>query len=476
MLKHMDKLDRERKLKGQALYQDDDESLRTVDKFEHEHNTEDTLTIPKMGDESSPTQSDRKEEAQYSDASSPSTMTLQKIPHRQRDDAKMEKMFAALADNNTLQLKQQEERHAKEIADMRQANRDTHDMFTTKTIPQQTITMNDHRITAHFNTMMKASDTLFDGTPENWPICEHHLLTEAENPTIAWNQHITHFQPDKEEEPLNFLERYFDLPEDISQKLQLDLDTNRMADIMQVNSKLYKLHFLKTKLKNCLTPDLALGIYTSMPPGISNKDGRLFFIKLVLHTFLDKEAHKRIIYEYILKLEITESNNMESFQRELRRHVIQYEAIQGTKWKKITNHIIKQYQKIDSPPFYTGFNMIVVDGPSTNQTKYEWIINLLTCTTASRHDLLSRNLWPKPEIKTGQELNTMPMHDNQWGNGTNAWRSQGPSYKTKSWAASSPRLTTPRSISTFATSDQTTISYNPRQSKHIFTKINITNR
>jgi hypothetical protein len=104
---------------------------------------------------------------------------------------------------------------------------------------------------------------------------------------------------------------------------------------------------------------------------------------------------------------------MESFQRELRRHTIQYEAIQGTEWKKITNHIIKQYQKIDPPPFYTGFNMIVVDGPSANQKKYEWIIKLVTWTTANRHDLLSRNLWPKPEIKTGQELNTMPMHANQ---------------------------------------------------------------
>jgi hypothetical protein len=100
-----------------------------------------------------------------------------------------------------------------------------------------------------------------------------------------------------------------------------------------------------------------------MPPRLPNKDGRLFFVKLVLRTFLDNEAHKRIIYEYIMKLEITEPNHMESFQRELRSHTIQYEAIQGTEWKKITNHNIKQYQKIDSPPFYTGFNMIVVDGP-----------------------------------------------------------------------------------------------------------------
>jgi hypothetical protein len=111
----MDKIERERELKRQeeALYQDDDESLRAVDKFEHKHNTEDTLTSPKMGDESSPTQSDRKEAAQYSDASSPSRTTLQKISHRQRDDAKMEKMFAALANTTKLQLKQQKERHAK---------------------------------------------------------------------------------------------------------------------------------------------------------------------------------------------------------------------------------------------------------------------------------------------------------------------------------------------------------------------------
>jgi hypothetical protein len=82
------------------------------------------------------------------------------------------------------------------------------------------------------------------------------------------------------------------------------------------------------------------------------------------HTFPDKEAHKRIIYEYILKLEITESNNMEGFQRELRRHIKQYDAIQGSEWKKITNHIIRQYHKIDSPLFNMGFNMLVIMGPA----------------------------------------------------------------------------------------------------------------
>jgi hypothetical protein len=82
IMSHMDKLKREKELKRQeeALYQDDDKSLRTVDKFEHGHNMEDTLTSPKMGNESSPNTSDRKEAAQVSDASSPSMTTRQK-PH-----------------------------------------------------------------------------------------------------------------------------------------------------------------------------------------------------------------------------------------------------------------------------------------------------------------------------------------------------------------------------------------------------------
>jgi hypothetical protein len=129
-----------------------------------------------------------------------------------------------------------------------------------------------------------------------------------------------------------------------------DLAGAKIIDLVSPASQLYKIHCLKTKLKNCLTTDLTLDIEASMQIGLSNKYGRLFFIRLISHTLPDKEAHKRIIYECILKLEITESNNMEGFQRELLRHIKQYDAIQGSKWKKITNHIIRQYQKIDSPP------------------------------------------------------------------------------------------------------------------------------
>jgi hypothetical protein len=128
-----------------------------------------------------------------------------------------------------------------------------------------------------------------------------------------------------------------------------ELADAKIIDLVPPASQLYKLHCLKNKLKNCLTTDLARDIEASMPTGLSNKDGRLFFIKLVSHTFPDKEAHKRIIYEYILKLEITESNNMEGLIRELRRHIKQYDAIQGSEWKKITNHIIKKSENTLTP-------------------------------------------------------------------------------------------------------------------------------
>jgi hypothetical protein len=111
---------------------------------------------------------------------------------------------------------------------------------------------------------------------------------------------------------------------------------------------------------------------------------------------------------------------MEGFQRELRRHIKQYDAIQGKEWRKITNHIIRQYQKIDSPPFNTGFNMLVVTGLAKTQTKYGWLCTLLEWTNTTCHDLITRNLWPKPETTTSQELNTIPMHDKQWGTDGNS--------------------------------------------------------
>jgi hypothetical protein len=136
-------------------------------------------------------------------------------------------------------------------------------MLTTKTTLEQR--MNDHRSTAHFNATTKPSDTLFDGTPENCPAFEHHLLTEADNPTISWNQDITNYQPNENYEPFNFLERYFDLPDDMTNTLMKEHADAKQMDLVQSASQLFKLHCLKTKLKNCLTTDLAHDIDASMP-------------------------------------------------------------------------------------------------------------------------------------------------------------------------------------------------------------------
>jgi hypothetical protein len=210
-----------------------------------------------------------------------------------------------------------------------------------------------------------------------------------------------------------------------------------------------------------------------MPLGLSNKDGRIFFIKIVSHTFTDKEAHKRIIYEYILKVEITESNNVEGFQRELRRHIKQYDVIQGNEWKKITNHIIIQYHKIESPPFQTGFNMQVVTGPTKVQTKYSWICTLLEWTNTTRHNIITRNLWPKPKMNNNQELNTMPMHEHKWGTDNNSWGTSKDTAKAKPWPDSSTKQTTSRWISTATTADRSNIRYNPYWSTHVFTKVKL---
>jgi hypothetical protein len=164
---------------------------------------------------------------------------------------------------------------------------------------------------------------------------------------------------------------------------------------------------------------------------------------------------------------------MEGFQRELRRHIKQYDAIQGSEWKKITNHIIRQYHNIYSPPFNTGYNMLVVMGQAKTHTKYGWICALFEWTNTTHHNLITRNLWPKPETTTSQELNTMHMHDKQWGTNSNSWKTHATTAKSKPWVDSSTKLTTPRSISTTATSDQSNISYDPYLSTQVFKKVNI---
>jgi hypothetical protein len=183
----------------------------------------------------------------------------------------MKQLFADLAKDTQKQFKEQGEKHAMEIVATKRANLDTQNILTTKTTPAQT--MNDHRSTAHFNEMTKPSETLFDRTPENWPAFEHHLLTEAENPTISWNQDINNYQSNENSKPFSFLERYFDLPDNMRNMLKNDLSDAKQIDLVQPASQIFKLHCLKTKLKNCLTTDLTHDIDASMPPGLSHKYG-----------------------------------------------------------------------------------------------------------------------------------------------------------------------------------------------------------
>jgi hypothetical protein len=58
-----------------------------------------------------------------------------------------------------------------------------------------------------------------------------------------------------------------------------DLADTKIIDLISPASQLYKQHCLKTKLKNCLPTDLAHAIEATMPTGLSNEDGRIFFIK-----------------------------------------------------------------------------------------------------------------------------------------------------------------------------------------------------
>jgi hypothetical protein len=170
-----------------------------------------------------PSKEDSKPAAQSEVEESPLSAEQPRNRLRKRYDEleQMKKLFADLARDNQKQFKEQEEKHTMEIAALKRANLDTQNLLTTKTSPAQTMSV--HRSTAHFNAMTKPSDTLFNGTPENWPAFEHHLLTKAENPTISWNQYITNYQPNENSEPFNFLERYFDLPDDLTNQVMSDL-------------------------------------------------------------------------------------------------------------------------------------------------------------------------------------------------------------------------------------------------------------
>jgi hypothetical protein len=75
--------------------------------------------------------------------------------------------------------------------------------------------------------------------------------------------------------------------------------------------------------------------------------------------------------------------------------------------------------------------MLVITGPAKPQMKYGWLCTLLEWTNTTHHDLITRNLWPKPETTTSQELNKIPIHDKQWGTYSNSWNTTKNTAKVK---------------------------------------------
>jgi hypothetical protein len=70
---------------------------------------------------------------------------------------------------------------------------DTTNLLTTMTTPTQT--MNDHRTAAYFKVMTKPYETLFNGTPENWP--------EFEPPSDRSGKPYYQMEPGNHKLPIN---------------------------------------------------------------------------------------------------------------------------------------------------------------------------------------------------------------------------------------------------------------------------------
>jgi hypothetical protein len=100
-----------------------------------------------------------------------------------------------------------------------------------------------------------------------------------------------------------------------------------------------------------------------------------------------------------------------------------------------------------------GFNMQVVSGLTKLQTEYGWLCTLIEWTNITHHELISHNLWHKPETNNSQELNTMPMHENKRATESNYWGTTKDTANAKQLPDSSTKQTKPRSISTVTTDD-----------------------
>jgi hypothetical protein len=260
-----------------------------------------------------------------------------------------------------------------------------------------------YKAAEHYNNMTKSSDVLLDVNADKWQAFEDHLTKEAANPSIGWSKDILGFQIMGQGPVINLLEKYFDMPPNMIAGLQDEPKDTKEGDLNNLYTKRYRLKALKTKLHNCLTHSFGDHIEESMPMDIINNDGRIYFCLIISHTFMDKDAYKEIINNYILELKITKSNSMESYQRDLLKHLKAYENIKGMGWKKIITTTIAKYRKIKEPAFHTGLNTRILVGP-TGHHYHKWLLEMIRWTLESRQDLVSRNQWPKIEVTQDVEI------------------------------------------------------------------------
>jgi chemotaxis protein histidine kinase CheA len=211
----------------------------------------------------------------------------------------------------TEHLAEQTSKYDEDLEALKQSQAAMDNMFTNPT-PTRIIS---YKAAYHYNNMTKASDVLFDGKPKKRQVFEDHLTKEASNPIIGWSKYILSFQIIGKGPIINLLETYFNIPPNMIVGLQNYLkDTTKGGGLNNLDTKLYKLKSLKTKLRNCLTHSFGDHIEESMPMDISNNYGRMYFCLIISHTFQDKDTHKEFINNYSLELKITKLNSMKSFQ------------------------------------------------------------------------------------------------------------------------------------------------------------------
>jgi hypothetical protein len=112
--------------------------------------------------------------------------------------SEMKGMWAAHEKGKKEQMAKQLRKHAVELDALKQSQMTTQNLFAHKDTPL----VHEYKVAEHFIFMTKASETLFDGKPENWPTSENSLIWEATNTTIGWSKDTLGFKVMGQEQTL----------------------------------------------------------------------------------------------------------------------------------------------------------------------------------------------------------------------------------------------------------------------------------